>query len=291
MRKRLLNYITLFIIIVCLCSCSDAKAKISSYFRIQFIDVGQGDAALVECDGHYMLIDGGDISAGKTVYQALEDKRIRHLDILAISHLHQDHIGGLKRALSNVTSIDLTISNSDKSNLSCFRDLENEIINTCKKKKITIPSKGEKYKLGRAVVEVIDSSATEENDSLVLLITYKKTRFLFTGDIENNAQKRIANYYKNEADKEFKIDLMKVPHHGAYRNENDEENVSFYYFVRTFMPSYSVISVGKDNKYGHPHKRTLEELKDADSIIYRTDLNGDITVKSNGKKLSITSKR
>ena len=285
MKKRLIEFVTLFIIILCFCSCSDAKA--SSYFNIQFIDVGQGDSALVECDGRFMLIDGGDISAGGKVYQVLEDKKVRHLDILAISHLHQDHIGGLTEALSNVSSIDLTISNSDNSSLSCFSNLEDCILSICKKKKITIPHKGEKFKLGSANIEVIDVDSTEENDSLVLLVTYGKTRFLFTGDIENTAQNRISNYYQNESDKEFTIDVMKIPHHGAYKNEKGDENTSFYRFIRTFMPKYAIISVGK-NQYGHPHTRTIEQLEQAKSRIYRTDECGDIIVKSDGKSVSVS---
>ena len=124
-----------------------------------------------------------------------------------------------------------------------------------------------------------------------MLITYKKTRFLFTGDIENNAQKRIADYYKNDADKEFKIDLMKVPHHGAFGDENPADSTYFYRFLRTFMPSYAVISVGRNNRYGHPDSRMIEQLEQADSIVYRTDLDGNITVKSDGKRLSITPKK
>lgn len=79
----------------------------SSSFQIQFIDVGQGDAALVECDGAYMLIDGVGKSAGETVYDVLEDKGVQHLQILAISHPHQDHIGGLAKALTYASKIDL----------------------------------------------------------------------------------------------------------------------------------------------------------------------------------------
>lgn len=94
MRKRLFAFILLAVTLLCLCSCS--KKNVDSTFSIHFIDVGQGDSALVECDGHYMLIDGGDKSAEDKVYDTLEKKGIQRLDILAISHLHSDHIGGLK---------------------------------------------------------------------------------------------------------------------------------------------------------------------------------------------------
>ena len=118
MRKKCTAAIILLSIILCLCSCSGSKS--TSYFSIQFIDVGQGDSALVECDGHRMLIDGGDTTAGNKVYSILEDKQVRRLDILAISHLHKDHIGGLPYILDRFP--DVTVYGSAK----CMSILERE---------------------------------------------------------------------------------------------------------------------------------------------------------------------
>lgn len=267
----------LFLIIcltLCLCSCS--KFHSQSSFTIQFIDVGQGDSALVECDGHYMLIDGGDTMAGDKVYNVLEEHQVQHLDILAISHLHQDHIGGLPKALTYASKIDLVISNSNKSELPAFAELENQLI--INKATIKIPHLGDKYKLGSADVVVIDASAENNNDSLVLLITYGKTRFMFTGDIEGKAQKRIQSNNPNGANASFKINLIKMPHHGAKVPED---------FIKVFDPDYAVISVGKGKQYDHPSGDTLELLDRENVKVYRTDQNGDIIVKSNGTELSV----
>lgn len=282
--KKVLCYIVLIITTVfCLCGCTD-KNNQQSTFSIQFIDVGQGDSALIECDGQFMLIDGGDVSAGDKVYSVLEEKGIQHLDILVMSHLHADHIGGLTKALTYASDIDLTISNSDYVDKETFRKVEHELgINGSK---ITVPSVGQEYQLGSATVEVIDVSSKEDNDSLVLLITYGKTRFLFTGDIEETAQTRIADKFENEDDKAYDIDLIKMPHHGSYTG-------TLYRFVRTFMPEYAIISAGKDNTYGHPNEKTLDLLngKSWSAKVYRTDENGDIIVKSDGKTLSITTSK
>ena len=115
---------SLVLIIICLtlCLCSCSKSRSQSSFTIQFIDVGQGDSALVECDGHYMLIDGGDTMAGDKVTYVLKDNKVQHLDILAISHLHQDHIGGLPEVLKFASKIDLVISNSNNSELPVFAE-------------------------------------------------------------------------------------------------------------------------------------------------------------------------
>ena len=159
---------------------------------------------------------------------------------------------------------------------------------------ITIPHEGDKYNLGSAEVEVIYAKADEPNDSLVLMVTYGDTQFLSTGYIEETAQKAITEKYVNPDDKEFKIDLIKMPHHGSDKSEDnniDDITSSMYRFLRTFMPEYAVISVGAGNKYGHPGERTLSLLRDLDARVYRTDENGDITVKSNGNTISVTTSR
>lgn len=288
MKARIISVIFFIITLLSFSACSLSN-KSDSTFSIHFIDVGQGDAALVECDGHYMLIDGGDTSAGDKVYSVLEENKIQHLDILVLSHLHKDHIGGLAKALTYATKIDKTISNSDYVDKEFFKEVEHELgINGSI---ITVPKVGEVFKLGSAEIEVIDVASNSENDSLVLMITYKKTKFLFTGDIEDEAQRRISDKYMNENDEAYKIDLIKMPHHGSSSPKSISGTGSLYRFIRTFMPKYAVISVGQDNTYGHPHRETLDLLDDADIEVYRTDQKGDICVKSDGESLIIETSK
>ena len=268
-----------------LCGCTSGTSD-SSSFSILFIDVGQGDSALVECDGRYMLIDAGEKSAEDKVYEVLEQKGIQKLDILAISHLHSDHIGGMAKVLTYASKIDLTISNSDsdKRDREAFRNIEKELrINGAT---IKVPHVGDKFSLGSAEIEVVDVASENENDSLVLLITYGQTKFLFTGDIEEDAQTRISDNYQNDKDEPYEVDLIKMPHHGSYTG-------TLYRFVRTFMPKYAIISCGKNNMYGHPHRETMDLLnnKELDAEVYRTDEQGDILVKSNGKEIYIETSK
>lgn len=278
------------------CSSADFNLK-ESTFTIRFIDVGQGDAALIECDGHYMLIDGGDKSAGQAVQDVLTSEKVNELDILAISHMHADHMGGLEKALTNVSNIGMTISNCQKGSTKTFADFET-YLHSCGSQ-IEVPEVGDVFELGRAEVEVIDVANKKENDSLVLMITYQGKKFLFTGDIEESAMTRISQKYQNESDKKYKIDLIKIPHHGAKDNDKYDQNSVNYIFLRTFMPDYFVISVGEKNEHEHPHWHTVEEIEqliaaqdgDVEHQLFRTDEDGDITVTVKNKKIHIMTEK
>ena len=123
MRKHIFVFLLLIISNLFIVACSSSESS----FNIQFIDVGQGDAALIECDGHYMLIDGGDTTAGEKVYDALEEQGVQHLDILAVSHMHADHIGGLAKALTYASTIDKVISNTTEGNSEAFNKFKHQI--------------------------------------------------------------------------------------------------------------------------------------------------------------------
>lgn len=297
MKKRIVALILLLAALLCLCSC--AKDKESS-FCIQFIDVGQGDAALVECDGHYMLIDGGEKSAGAKVSETLAEEGVRKLDILVASHLHSDHIGGLIGALDHGPRIGRVISNADDGDTETFREFKQALRKS--RSRIRIPSVGDRFELGSATVEVVDVSAREDNDSLVLLITYGKTRFLFTGDIERRAQLRVAEALGLDREKQGDwVSLIKMPHHGAYHDDAGYAENALYRLFWEYDPDYFVISVGEDNRYGHPHSETMALIEDMvvkakgqawEDHVFRTDERGDVTVRSNGKEIFVeTSKR
>lgn len=281
--KMRIKFLLVLIISLVISGCCLKK---DTSFQITFIDVGQGDSALIECDGRFMLIDGGDKGYEDSVIEILNKYHVDELEILALSHLHADHIGGLIKELSQIRKIGLVISNTKTSNTQTFEKVETEIVRL--NASIKVPPKGTKYALGSAEVEVIYSDDENYNDSLVLLITYKKRKFLFTGDIEKDTQQRIVDLYRNDKDEPYKIDVMKMPHHGSCINDvnkEDGEN-TLYRFIRTFMPDYAVISVG-DNDYGHPNNATLQLLdnKAYKAKLYRTDINGNITFVVNDKGL------
>lgn len=248
----------------------------NSTFTVRFIDVGQADAALIECDGHYMLIDGGNKGDSSLIYTVLKNSGVSYLDIVVGTHAHEDHIGGLSGAF-NYASAGLTLCPVAFYDSDAFEDFAKYA--TQKGNGITIPSVGDTYSLGSATVSILGLNAgSDTNDtSIVLKVQYGETSFLFTGDAEREAEQVILN-----SGVDLFSTVLKVGHHGS-------DTSTTYPFLREIMPMYAVISVGKGNSYDHPTDNTLSRLRDADVTVFRTDLHGDIVFTSDGETVTVST--
>ncbi len=300
MKKKLIALLLLLCLILSFWGCTSSKSQdgsasteSNSYFRITFIAVGQGDSALIECDGRYMLIDGGgDATAGNAIADVL-DKRVtsKCLDILAISHLHTDHYDGLTTALKEIQKVRMAISNATDSRTKEFEKLKNKLLPKLPLgyRKIKTPSAETKYELGSATIEVIDNYNKSDNDSLVLLVTYGKTRFLFTGDIERQGQLRVIQALEKKQNFDGES-LIKMPHHGAYNDKSGLPENALYRLFNTYDPQYFIISAGIGNIYNHPHQDTIQLIKNKlesdhlkwDNHVFETSKCGNIVIESNG---------
>ena len=257
---------------------TEPEIPIDSSFSIHFIDVGQADAALVECDDHYMLIDGGTKADSNVIYSVLKKASVPKLDIVVGTHAHEDHIGGLPGAF-NYTTADLTLCPVTAYDSEAFKDFAryaNQNGNG-----ITVPDVGDTYVLGSATIKILGvNGGSDTNDtSIVLRIDYGQTSFLFTGDAEREAEQAILN-----TGADLSATVLKVGHHGS-------DTSTTYPFLREIMPQYAVISVGQDNSYGHPTEDTLSRLRDAEVTVFRTDTQGDVYCVSNGESVTMTVSR
>lgn len=287
MKKKLL-YAAIIVALYLIISpfISPKKAEIEeipvnagSEFEILFIDVGQADAALVSSDGHHMLVDGGNREDSDKIYTVLKNRGVEHLDYVVCTHAHEDHVGGLPAAISNfsVGKVFSSVESYDSKIFRTFVEKTNE-----KGLSLTIPELYDTYKLGDASITFIgpaEKSDEPNNMSLVVKIIYGNTSFLFTGDAERDAENAIL---ENGVD--ISCDLLKVGHHGS-------ETSTSYRFLYEANPKYAVISVGKDNSYGHPHEEVMSRLRDAEVEVFRTDLVGDILVRSDGNTLSFETSK
>ena len=228
------------LLLTCFSENAYASGSLGSSFEIDFIDVGQGDSALVQCDGHYMLIDGGDSKQSSRIYSILKNKSIYHLDVIVATHPDEDHIGGLSGAL-NYSTVGIAYSpvteNDTKAFQSFIKYLNKQGLS------VTVPKADDIFYLGSAKVTVLGPralSSESNNNSIVLRIVYGNTSFLFTGDAETEEENSILN-----SGQIVKSTVLKVAHHGS-------SSSSGYRFIKEVDPQYAVISVGSKNQYGHP---------------------------------------
>ena len=246
-------------------------------FQMHFIDVGQALSVLVECDGQFMLYDGGNVDDGSLVVSYLQNQGVEELQYVFCSHAHEDHVGGLAAALAYFPA-NHVYSPVTEASTKCF---QNFIKYTQQQGlQVEVPAVGTVWQLGSATVQLLGpiKQYNDTNDtSLVLRIDYGSTSFLLTGDMESDAERDLV-----ESGANLKVDVLQVGHHGSSTS-------SSYIFMNAVLPEMGIISCGANNKYGHPHEETLSILRDAGVDTYRTDLLGTITIGSDGSNYTVSS--
>ena len=250
----------------------------SEKLEVHFIDVGQADAMLIKCEGHNMLIDGGNADDSQLIYTYLKNQGISYLDYIVNTHGDEDHVGGIPGAMQlvggNIGTALAPYTNMNKERFQVFA-------NKLKKsgKQITVPKTGDSYKLGSAGFQILSVGNRQENQSIVLRLEYGNTSFLFTGDADENQEKEIIS-----AGYKLQSDVLKIGHHGS-------DTSTCYQFLKAVNPEAAVISVGRDNTYGHPTDTVLSRLKDSGADVFRTDNNGTIIFCSDGKNIKHSTEK
>jgi len=265
---------------------------INDDLRVVVLDVGQGDSILITTPkGKNVLIDGGGSASEDEYYYdvgtkitvpALRKLGVWDIDTIMLSHIHEDHLEGLIRVAEEFNFRNVILPEVPYTN-----EMLESLINIARSKgsKIFYVGENDRLMLEKDVyMEILSpidglimgTQSNENNNSIVVRLRYKKFSMIFTGDIEKEAEYILK-------DRNIKSAVLKVPHHGSSTSSSRE-------FIDKVSPKVSIITVGK-NFYGHPSQQTLENIREAGSVIYRTDMNGAIKIITNGLKLKLTSVR
>lgn len=250
---------------------------------VHYIDVGQGDAILIEAPtGENMLIDAGPGASEEKLLAYLSENGIKTLDYFVLTHPDEDHIGGADRVFETCTVSEVLLPDCEK-DTKAYRNLEQAILaeQDCLR---TTPESADVIDFCEGgEITVMAPNAPEYADvndySIVLRLEYYDTTFLFTGDAGKASEEQMLSVW---GETELECDVLKVGHHGS-------RTASTTAFIEAVDPEYAVISCAKGNKYGHPHAEVLDLLEKEDIQICRTDKEGSIVIISNGTAVSVAN--
>ncbi|TBX12206.1 ComEC/Rec2 family competence protein [Clostridium perfringens] len=255
----------------------DSKVPKDSELMISYMDVGQGDAAYIKVNGNDILIDAGPRSNSKELLEQLKAKNIDDFELVIATHPHEDHIGGMVDVFKEYevkAFYSPKITHTTKTYENLVKAVKDEGLKTKELKGGMVIDLGEGAKF--EVFTPQKSEYEELNDySPIMKLSFGDTSYLFTGDAEKLAEEEALAKYKTSLDS----DVIKFGHHGSSSSSSTA-------FIEAVSPKYGIISCAKDNKYGHPHRETLDIIKKYNIKTFRTDTDGEIILTSDGKSIN-----
>lgn len=255
---------------------------VSAPMTVHFIDVGQGDCALITTDsGENVLVDSGEEIKADSVIQYLKSLSVDKLDYCIITHPHSDHYGGMLKILSDIPAENVVMPVLSDKNMpedSYFKEFVSYINDNCKSVKYL--KAGDSFTLEKVKFNVFAPAEqlTDLNEmSLVIKASYDNASVMLAGDCSAEEEKDILSRYSA---KELKCSILKVGHHGSAEASTDE-------WLNALRPDICVISAGKYNSYGLPSAETLERFEQRNIKYYRTDICGTVVFDCDEKEITL----
>ena len=287
-RGAVLGLLTILTLVCAACGAKPAAVgPAGSGLVVKVLDVGQGDAILIKTPEQVTLIDTGDVPAREKLVAALKQQGITTIDQVLITHPHADHLGGMAAVLDNFT-VKKVYDSGQSTTTALYRNYLSQIqkknipfqVIGVGDKNIELGSGAQLKVLGPKKPLLTGTEADLNNNSLVLRLSYGEFSLLLTGDAEKEAEALML-----KADSAgLKSTLLKVAHHGSNSSTTPQ-------FLTAVAPEAVLICVGANNDYHHPHPSTMKKFEQKKLPVYRTDLNGTITVSSDGKTYKIDKER
>ena len=279
--RTLLSALTAILLVFGAGAFGTVQSENAVLLTVSVIDVGQGDSILISTsDGHAMLVDGGPAEASPKVLEMISKAGCGKIDVLVSTHPHADHIGGLARVLDGVR-VDRVIDSGKVHTSKTYEGYLEKIL--AKDIPFSLGRARSSFALGPAAVTIlwpVEPLAENINDcSIVVRVTYGGFSALLAGDIEEPSEQALI-----KAGSLSPTTALKVAHHGS----DTSTTAAFLNIVR---PAVAVISAGAGNSYGHPTASVLARLKASGAKVYRTDLDGTVNIKTDGKSWQIETER
>ena len=271
--NRLIKRITfvLFVIGIIITAVIMNTAPADEY-TVTYIDVGQGDSAVVSGDNTNILIDAGTDKNARKVKIALDRLKIKTLDLVVLSHLDSDHISGMSELINSFKVKKVITGKIGKKYLPGSPSLDElKVALDLNKIPFNMVKAGDKLKLNNIGLSVLSPNmeyGESNEDSAVVMLNCGRKELLFTGDINSKVE-------KNLLDKDIDADFLKVAHHGSFQATSEE-------FLNAVNPSYAVVSVSQFNTYNLPNVEVMKRLYGYGCKVFRTDEMGSITFHING---------
>lgn len=243
--------------------------------KVHFLDVGQGLSILVQSEGKTMIYDGGDKKTSSFVVSYLKDQGVTKIDYLISSHYDADHMAGLIGCL-HAFDVKHVISSDYVHTSKLYKSFVKAV--KADGLKMQHPKVGKTFSFGSGSFEILAPAKIEakgsNNNSVAIKLTNGQNSFVFTGDAEHESEAAMC-----ASGIDLSCDVLVPGHHGS-------ATATSWDFLQKTVPEYAIISCGKNNKYGHPDKDTMDKLQSMGIQVYRTDKQGTIVATSNGTDIS-----